>query len=65
MIKVDEALKVILNVVKQLESEKIPLIKGLGRVLSEDIHAGSDIPGFDNSAMDGYAVRFSDTINAS
>ena len=65
MIKVDEALKVILNVVKQLESEKIPLIKGLGRVLSEDIHAGSDIPGFDNSAMDGYAIRFSDTINAS
>jgi molybdopterin molybdotransferase len=65
MINVNEALKVILNVVKQLESEKIPLIKGLGRVLSEDIHAGSDIPGFDNSAMDGYAVRFSDTINAS
>ena len=33
--------------------------------MSEDIHAGSDIPGFDNSAMDGYAVRFSDTINVS
>ena len=65
MIKVDEALKVILNAVKQLESEKSPLVKGLGRVLSEDIYAGSDIPGFDNSAMDGYAVRFSDTINAS
>jgi len=65
MIKVDEALKIILGAVKQLESENIPLIKSLGRVLSEDIHAGSDIPGFDNSAMDGYAVRFSDTVNAS
>ena len=65
MIKVDEALKIILSAVKQVESENIPLIESLGRVLSEDIHAGSDIPGFDNSAMDGYAVRFSDTTNAS
>jgi len=54
-----------LGAVKQLESEKIPLTKGLDRVLSEDIHADSDIPGFDNSAMDGYAVRSSDTVNAS
>lgn len=65
MIKVDEALKIILSEVKQLESENTPLIKNFGRVLSEDIHAGSDIPGFDNSAMDGYAVRFSDTMGAS
>src|SRR3989338_2994037 len=64
-VKVDEALKIILSAVKQVESENTPLIKSLGRVLSEDIHAGSDIPGFDNSAMDGYAVRFSDTTNAS
>jgi molybdopterin molybdotransferase len=65
MINVDEALKIILSAVKRLESENTPLIKSLGRALSEDIYAGSDIPGFDNSAMDGYAVRFSDTINAS
>ena len=65
MIKVDEALKIILGSVKQVESENSPLIKSLGRVLSEDIYAGSDIPGFDNSAMDGYAVRSSDTVNAS
>ncbi len=65
MIKVNEALKIMLGAVKQVESENIPLAKGIDRVLSEDIHAGSDIPGFDNSAMDGYAVRFSDTINAS
>lgn len=65
MIRVDEALKIILGSAKQLESEKTPLINGLGRVMSEDIRAGSDIPGFDNSAMDGYAVRFSDTIGAS
>lgn len=45
MIKADEALKIMLNAAKQLESE--------------NIHAGSDIPGFDNSAIDGYAVRFS------
>ncbi|MDO8603662.1 MAG: molybdopterin molybdotransferase MoeA [Candidatus Omnitrophota bacterium] len=65
MIKVDDALKIILGAVKHIESENTPLIKSLGRVLSKDIYAGSDIPGFDNSAMDGYAVYFSDTIGAS
>ena len=61
MIKVNEALKIILNAVKQVEPENIPLIKSLNRVLSKDIHASSDIPGFDNSVIDGYAVRFSDS----
>lgn len=38
-----------------------PLSDCLGRVLAADVVAGVSIPGFDNSAMDGYAV-FADTV---
>jgi molybdenum cofactor synthesis domain len=45
-------------------SEKLPLKEALGRVLSEDIVSPLNVPGHDNSAMDGYAFRFAD-INSS
>lgn len=64
MIKVHEALKAILKDAKALPSETIQLTSSLGRVLAEDIHAGSDIPAFDNSAMDGYALRSHDSSGA-
>jgi molybdopterin molybdotransferase len=38
----------------------VPLIEGDGGVLAEDVLAPIDLPPFDNSAVDGYAVRFSD-----
>lgn len=41
--------------------ERIPLRLALGRWLAEDIHAGIDVPGWDNSAMDGYACRAGET----
>jgi len=40
--------------------ECVPVRGGLGRVLAEDIVSPLDVPAHDNSAMDGYAVRFSD-----
>jgi molybdopterin molybdotransferase len=40
----------------------VPLDDGLGRSLAEDIEAGVDVPSFDNSAMDGYAVRWGDAL---
>lgn len=42
-----------------------PLDHALGLVLAEDVHALVDVPGFDNSAMDGYAVRRADVVGAS
>lgn len=39
-----------------------PLGSALGRVLAEDIRASEHVPGFDRSAVDGYAVRASDTF---
>jgi molybdopterin molybdotransferase len=41
-------------------AETVPLIEADGRVLAEDIAAPLDLPPFDNSAVDGYAVRFAD-----
>lgn len=43
--------------------EKLPLKEALGRVLSEDIISPLNVPGHDNSAMDGYALRFADIRN--
>ena len=40
--------------------EDVPLIEADGRVLAADIAAPLDLPPFDNSAVDGYAVRFAD-----
>ncbi|MCD6421089.1 MAG: molybdopterin molybdenumtransferase MoeA, partial [Thaumarchaeota archaeon] len=45
--------------------EEVPLLDALGRVCSEDIRAPIDSPGFDRSALDGYAVIAEDTFGAS
>jgi molybdopterin molybdotransferase len=42
------------------ECERLPVREALGRVLAEDIVPAIDVPGHDNTAMDGYAVRFAD-----
>ncbi|MBU0548017.1 MAG: molybdopterin molybdotransferase MoeA [Candidatus Omnitrophica bacterium] len=65
MIKFNAALEKIIDSVEPIESESVRLTGALGRVLAEDIYSDTDIPGFDNSAMDGFAVRSSDTICAS
>ena len=46
-------------------SEAVPADDATGRVCSRDVVAGEDLPGFDRSSMDGYAVRASDTFGAS
>ena len=48
-----------------LEAEEVALEKCLDRVLAEDIVAGVDVPSFDRSNYDGYAVRAADTFGAS
>jgi putative molybdopterin biosynthesis protein len=45
--------------------EEIPLERALGRVLAEDVRSEIDVPGFDRSNMDGFAVRAVDTFGAS
>jgi molybdopterin molybdotransferase len=62
---VDEALAILAQRITPLPSEMIPLDEGLDRVLAEDIIAAVDVPHFDRSAVDGYAVRARDTFGAS
>lgn len=44
----------------RLPVDRQPLSRCLGAVLAEDLVAGMDLPGFDNAAMDGYALRSQD-----
>jgi molybdopterin molybdotransferase len=55
-----EAQKVVLEAASVLGLEKISILDALGRVLGEDIVAERDNPPWDNSAMDGFAVRWED-----
>ena len=64
MISLDEARAHVLDRVKPLPSARVPSSDALGCVLSEPVVATEDVPPFDNSAMDGYAVRAADTVTA-
>ncbi len=65
MIKVEEALNIILsNIEKLIPEEEVILTEARGRILRENIISDMDLPPFDNSAMDGYAVRSEDIKNA-
>lgn len=64
MISADEALKTVLAHVAPLGAERVSIRDALGRVLAEEIRSPRDIPGFNNSAMDGYAVIAADLAGA-
>src|ERR687895_397354 len=56
LISIDEARRRVLEAVRRLEDEDVPLGDSHGRVLAEDVESAVDVPPFDGSAMDGYAV---------
>lgn len=62
---VEEHLADVLAAAEPLEAERLPLAAAHGRTLRAPVHAAVDIPVFDNSAMDGFAVRFADVADAS
>jgi molybdenum cofactor synthesis domain-containing protein len=64
MIPISEATALIEQNVKPLGSEKVLLRATVGRTLAEDIIADMDLPPFDRSQMDGFAVRSDDVVNA-
>ena len=64
LLSVEEHLERVLTAVRPLEAESVPLGGSRGRTLAADVTARVDIPAFDNSAMDGFAVRFSDVAAA-
>ena len=64
MLQYEEALARILAVIPAPASEPIPAAEAVGRILAEEITSRIDLPPFDNSAMDGYAVRTEDVAAA-
>lgn len=61
---VEAHLATVLNAVTPLDVVDLDLAAALGRTLAEPVTAAVDIPVFDNSAMDGFAVRFTDVVAA-
>lgn len=64
-IKRSEARRLVLERVRPLAGEPVPLHSALGRVLAVDVESAEPVPAFDNSSMDGFAVRAADTAGAS
>ena len=61
LISVDDAIKKILDqALPVTETESIEILDALGRFLASDLMSSINVPGYDNSAMDGYAVRSAD-----
>ena len=69
MLPAQEAESLILNLVQpltaELNRESVDLRSAMGRILAADVSSGLDFPHWDNSAMDGYAVRFEDVQHCS
>src|SRR4051812_41111909 len=64
-LRVDKACEAIRSCLSPISDfEKIEIRKSLGRILAQDVVPSINVPAHDNSAMDGYAVRFSDLLKA-
>lgn len=61
---VDEHRAVVAALLGPMPAEDVPVMQARGRVLAADVIAGVALPSFDNSAMDGYAVRAADVADA-
>jgi len=62
---VDEAVARVLTSASPLETERVSMTEALGRALAEEVTSNATLPPWDNSAMDGYAVRARDIEGAS
>lgn len=65
MLELEEALSRILALIRPASPETVEVSQALDRFVAESIYAPIDLPAFDNSAMDGYAVKAGDVASAS
>ena len=61
LLPLEEALaRILSSVSRNPEVESVPLVQAVNRVLAQEVISAIDVPGEDNSAMDGYALRAAD-----
>lgn len=60
MISVEEAKNIVYNKTKTLSSERLAVLDAVGRITSENIISKINVPSFNNSAMDGFALKNAD-----
>ncbi|HWC45183.1 MAG TPA: molybdopterin molybdenumtransferase MoeA, partial [Casimicrobiaceae bacterium] len=63
MLSVADAAARIIADIRTLGAERVALLDSLGRVLAEPVRSPLTLPAWDNSAMDGYAVRAADAAH--
>jgi len=63
MLPFEKALKIVLNSVGQLSTERVNITGAANRILAEDVKSDMDIPPFNKAAMDGFACRREDLAN--
>jgi molybdopterin molybdotransferase len=61
----ESALEILRSCVEPLDEEPVPLDRSLGRTLARDVISTEQVPAFDKSAMDGFALRAAETFGAS
>ncbi|MGH9190579.1 MAG: molybdopterin molybdotransferase MoeA [Acidimicrobiales bacterium] len=64
MISVEEVRRQVLQACRRLPAVEVPVADALACVLAETVTAAENVPPFDNTAMDGYALRADDTVSA-
>ena len=65
MIEMDDAIRIVLENTRTIDTTRVGLGEVLGRVLAEDVRSDIDMPPFDKALMDGYALRGADIASAS
>ena len=64
VVPVADAVATVIRISPEPAMETVPVESAAGRILASDVTADTDIPGFDRSVVDGYAVRAADTAGA-
>jgi molybdopterin molybdotransferase len=65
VVPVDEAIRTLRSLAPRPSTERVPLAGSFHQVLAEDARTDADIPGFDRSIVDGFALHARDTVGAS
>ncbi len=65
MIEMDDAIRIVLENTRTIDTTRVGLGEVLGRVLAEEVRSDIDMPPFDKALMDGYALRGADIASAS